>query len=133
MSSQARGSPECGLLPPPLAYKASVSNPDSLSYDEAMAIMGNVERWMEAARKEIASLEKNGTWLEVNASEAKSRILPGTWVFKRKRTPDGEISKYKARYGVRGDLEEGEPFESSCKVGNVLMGSSAAKTENRIA
>ena len=75
-----------------------------------MADTGNVERcWMEAARKEIASLEKNGTWLEVNASEAKSRILPGTWVFKQKRTPDGEISKYKARYCVRGDLEEGEP------------------------
>ena len=64
---------------------------------------------MEAARKEIASLEKNGTWIEVNASIAKSRILPGTWVFRRKRTPDGEISKYKARYCVRGDLEEGEP------------------------
>ena len=86
-----------------------MSDPDSLSYDEAMADTDNVERWMEAARKEIASLEKNGTWLEVNASEAKSRILPGTWVFKRKRTPDGEISKYKARYCVRGDLEEGEP------------------------
>ena len=35
--------------------------------------------------------------------------MPGTWVFRRKRTPDGEISKYKARYCVRGDLEEGEP------------------------
>jgi Reverse transcriptase (RNA-dependent DNA polymerase) len=69
----------------------------------------NVDKWMEAARKEIASLEKNGTWIEVNSSIAKSRILPGTWVFRRKRTPDGEISKYKARYCVRGDLEEGEP------------------------
>ena len=28
--------PECGLLPPPLAYKASVSDPDSLSYDEGI-------------------------------------------------------------------------------------------------
>jgi Reverse transcriptase (RNA-dependent DNA polymerase) len=64
---------------------------------------------MAAAAAEIASLEKNGSWIETQTANAKSRILPGTWVFKRKRTPDGEISKYRARYCVRGDLEEGEP------------------------
>ena len=102
--------PECGLLPPPLALKASPSDPDTLSYDEAMAdTPSNVLKWMEAALKEVISLEKNGTWIEVDSETAKSRILPGTWVFRRKRTPDGEISKYKARYCVRGDLEEGEP------------------------
>ncbi|KAI2513951.1 hypothetical protein MHU86_335 [Fragilaria crotonensis] len=69
----------------------------------------NLSKWMAAAAKEIASLEKNKTWIETEISNAKSRILPGTWVFKRKRTPDGVISKYKARYCVRGDLEEGEP------------------------
>ena len=42
----------------------------------------------------------------MSISEAKTRILPGTWVFRRKRTPDGTISKYKARYCVRGDLQE---------------------------
>jgi hypothetical protein len=57
----------------------------------------------------MASLEKNGTWIEVNMSKAKTRKLLGTWVFRRKRAPDGEISKFKARYCVRGDLEEGEP------------------------
>ena len=39
-------------------------------------------------------------------SEATTRILPGTWVFKRKRTPDGVVFKYKARYCVRGNLQE---------------------------
>ena len=102
--------PECGLLPPPLAFKATPSDPDTLTYDEAMSDKAsNVTKWMEAARKEIESLEKNGTWIEVDASNAKTKILPGTWVFRRKRTPDGEISKYKARYCVRGDLEDGEP------------------------
>jgi len=67
-----------------------------------------MSRWMEAAQKEIASLEEKGTWDEVDQSEAKTKILPGTWVFRRKRTPDGEISKYKARYCVRGDLQEGD-------------------------
>jgi hypothetical protein len=36
-----------------------------------------------AALVEIQSLEKNGTWLIVDKSEAKGRILPGTWVFRR--------------------------------------------------
>jgi Reverse transcriptase (RNA-dependent DNA polymerase) len=71
--------------------------------------IGFVQEWKDAALKEINSLEANGTWVEVSMSEAKTKILPGTWVFRRKRTPDGEISKFKARYCVRGDLEEGEP------------------------
>lgn len=65
-----------------------------------------IAKWMEAANKEIKSLEKTGTWKEVPITDAKTRILPGTWVFRRKRTPDGAISKYKARYCVRGDLQE---------------------------
>ncbi|KAI2510753.1 hypothetical protein MHU86_3701 [Fragilaria crotonensis] len=97
------------FLGPPLALKASLSDPDTLTYDEAMSDEPNLSKWMAAAAKEIASLEKNKTWIETEISNAKSRILPGTWVFKRKRTPDGVISKYKARYCVRGDLEEGEP------------------------
>ncbi|KAI2492300.1 hypothetical protein MHU86_22273 [Fragilaria crotonensis] len=91
------------------SLKASLSDPDTLTYDEAMSDEPNLSKWMAAAAKEIASLEKNKTWIETEISNAKSRILPGTWVFKRKRTPDGVISKYKARYCVRGDLEEGEP------------------------
>ena len=68
-----------------------------------------VTKWMEAAAKEVASLEKNGTWVEVDFDDAKTKVLPGAWVFKRKRSPDGEITKYKARYCVHGDLEDGEP------------------------
>ena len=100
---------EFGLPSPPLALKVSPSDPDTLTYDEAMSDTINLDKWMAAAAAEIASLEKNETWTETETANAKSRILPGTWVFKRKRTPDGEISKYKARYCVRGDLEEGEP------------------------
>ncbi len=74
-----------------------------------MADIEHVTKWMEAAAKEVASLEKNGTWKEVSVLEAKTKILPGTWVFQRKQSPDGEITKYKTRYCVFGDLEEGEP------------------------
>ena len=101
---------EFGLPSPPLALKkVSPSDPDTLSYKEAMSDTSNLDRWMAAAAVEIVSLEKNGTWTETETASAKSRILPCSWVFKRKRTPDGEISKNKARYCVRDDLEEGKP------------------------
>jgi len=34
------------------------------------------------------------------------KIIPGTWVFRIKRNPDGSFKKYKARYCLRGDLED---------------------------
>ena len=55
---------ECGFRGPPLAFKASLSDPDTLSYDEAMADEPNLSKWMAAATKEIASLGKNKTWIE---------------------------------------------------------------------
>jgi hypothetical protein len=71
--------------------------------------MVNVDRelWIEAAKKEIKSLEEHGMWTEVDASEATSRILPSQWVFKRKRTPDGNVKSHKGRMVARGDLEQG--------------------------
>jgi hypothetical protein len=59
-------------------------------------------------QEEISALEMHGTWDEVDISDAQTKILPGTWVLRRKRTPDGEVRKYKARYCCRGDLEEGD-------------------------
>ena len=48
-----------------------------------------------------------GTWKEVKRTSvpAGKKILGGTWVFKRKRNPEGKIIKYKARYCVRGDQQ----------------------------
>ena len=63
-------------------------------------------KWIESAQVEISALVKQGTWIEVPHSDAKTKILPGTWTFRHKRTPDGEIKKYKGRYCVRGDLQE---------------------------
>ena len=101
---------EDGIVLTPTALKAALADPDTLSFDQAMAdTPANVDRWLEAASKEITSLEKNGTWIECSIDEALTKILPGTWVFRLKRSPDGEVIKFKARYCVRGDLEEGEP------------------------
>ena len=88
------------------AYKVrAVKDPDIFTYNEAMNGPDR-QKWCEAAKNEIEELEGKTTWLEVPMSDAKLKIIPGTWVFRVKRTPSGEIKKFKARYCVRGDLEE---------------------------
>jgi hypothetical protein len=83
----------------PAAYKAAACDPDTLTYDQAMAEPDeHRQKWIKAMRIEIQELESRKTWDEVPVSDAKTKIIPGTWVFRHKRTPDGELRKYKARY-----------------------------------
>ena len=96
---------------PSLISKAKTnSDPDLLSFDEAMTDTDQIEQWREApAQKELQSLEKVNTWTEVPIHTVKHHtVLPGTWVFKCKRIPDNTIKKHKARYCVQGDLQQGE-------------------------
>ena len=84
----------------------AVKDSDTLSYHEAMA-SSHESNWMDASQKEILGLESKGTWEEVSTmSDARAKIIPGTWVFCIKRSPAGEIKKFKAQFCVRGDLEE---------------------------
>ena len=101
-------------LPAPCAYAASASDTDTLTYDQAMR---DVERnkWIKAMQAEIEQLEAKGTWDEVPRSDATTKILPSIWVFRRKRSPDGTILKYKARFCVQGQHQEGE-FETFAPV-----------------
>ena len=92
------------------AFGASSSDPDTLRYDEAMRDTDALE-WRESMHKEITSLIKQGTWEIVSKSSATTKILPGTWTLRRKRHPDGRIKSLKARWCVRGDLQE--PMENT--------------------
>ena len=74
------------------------------------------QEWIAAALKEIRALEEKGTWKEVDISEAQTKILPGTWVGRVKRRPDGSILKRKMRYAVRGDLDTRENLETHSHV-----------------
>ena len=90
------------------------ANPDLFGYDEAM----NSEHrssWIQSAIKEITQLERLDCWEEVPIEAATTKVLPGTWVFKVKRSPDGTFKKFKARYCIRGDLQEGD-FETYAPV-----------------
>ena len=81
-------------------YKAAASDPDTLTFDQAMADTERIEQWKAAAAKEIQGLVDNGTWIKEDIALATSKSLPGTWVFCLKRFPDGSINKFKARYCV---------------------------------
>jgi hypothetical protein len=84
---------------------AAASDPDTLTYEQAMK-GGDADDFRESARQELRDLMEAKTWKVVNKCQARSRILPGIWVFKRKRSPGtGEIKQYKGRYTVRGDLQ----------------------------
>ena len=76
--------------------KAAASDPDTLTYDVILQD-SELEEWKRAATNEIASLEKKGTWEEVPIDQARGTVLPGTWVFRRKRAPMGHVIKHKAR------------------------------------
>jgi hypothetical protein len=68
---------------------------DTYKYHEAI-LQPDWELFQESATKEIRTLESMGTWEEIMRSEVKSdkRVLGGTWVFKRKRAPDGKVIKH---------------------------------------
>mgnify|MGYP003546497441 FL=1 len=86
------------------AYVASASDPDTLTYDQAIRDV-DAEEWKVQMNKEITSLIAQGTWEVVRRSDARTQILPGTWTLRRKRNPDGTLKGLKARWCVRGDLQ----------------------------
>ena len=93
-------------------YKSKAkSDPDTLNWDQAMTSPYR-EEFLKAADEEIAALEKQGTWIEDLIDNAQRKVVPSQWVFRIKRTPDGEVKKFKARLVLRGDLQEydGETF-----------------------
>jgi hypothetical protein len=63
------------------------------------------EQYLEVMKKEIQTLIAQKTWKKVPRSES-TRVIKSTWVFKLKRLPDGSASKFKARYYVRGDMQQ---------------------------
>ena len=76
----------------PISLLIWTSEKDDLMWAEAR-VSGEFEVFKKAAREEIASLEKKGSWVVVKRSSVKSNILPSTWASKRKRYLDGRIRK----------------------------------------
>lgn len=67
------------------------------------------ELWYQAMDDELNALFDKNTFIKVDRSVATSKnaeIVGTTWVFRRKRKPDGTVTKLKARLVVRGDQQK---------------------------
>lgn len=75
----------------------------------ARAMQGpNAAEWARAIEEELDQLEKNNTWELVHKSNVQPgyRPLGGKWVYKIKRDIDGNIARSKARWVVKGYLQQ---------------------------
>ena len=95
----------------PLAFSAKVSANDSPTLQEILRLPEGKEKagWFDAMNAELDELMFKKTFNLVPRSTAASRgkdIIPVMWVFRRKRKPDGTVTKLKARLVVRGDRQD---------------------------
>ena len=88
-----------------LVSSFDVSEPGT--YEAAMLGFLAIE-WSKALHEEYDSLMANDTWELVKVGEVKPGhiVLSGKWVFKLKRGIDGNITRFKARWVVKGYLKQ---------------------------
>jgi hypothetical protein len=73
------------------------------------AISGPFKKeWMKSIQEELDGIEEKGTWQEVPAETMSpgQRPLGSKWVFKVKRGPSGEITRFKSRLVVKGYMQK---------------------------
>lgn len=89
--------------PQTFAFVTQFDLVEPATYDHAMNGQ-YAEEWTNAIIEEYNSLIENGTWIEVPTSEIPvgQKALDGKWIFKLKRGPNGEITRFKARWVVKG-------------------------------
>jgi Reverse transcriptase (RNA-dependent DNA polymerase)/gag-polypeptide of LTR copia-type len=61
--------------------------------------------WKLAAKEEYASLQENGTWKLVDRPKDR-KVLQGKWVWRLKRGSQNQVIRHKARYVIRGDMQQ---------------------------
>ena len=68
----------------------------------------NASQWVQAMTEKLDQLHKNDTWTLVpkDKIEPGHRLLERKWVYKVKRDVDGNIAKFKARWVVKGYLQQ---------------------------
>eukprot|EP00977_Amphora_coffeiformis_P023186 scaffold12381_cov86-Amphora_coffeaeformis.AAC.2 len=93
----------------PFAFSAKLQSEDFPTYSDILC-MEPIERakWLQAMDQEINDLLDRNTFELVPRSEPNSKneqVIKSMWAFRCKRKPNGEISRYKVRLVVRGDLQ----------------------------
>ena len=65
---------------------------------------------LDSMDEEIQALFKTGACEFADRADVlkeQKEIVKSTWVFRKKRKPSGEVTRYKSRLCVRGDLQKG--------------------------
>lgn len=78
---------------------------DHPTYNQAMN-SAHADDWYQACLKELDTLENEMKAWELVKREPWMRVLPSTWALRVKRRPDLDIKSLKARFCVRGDLQQ---------------------------
>ena len=84
----------------PRSYCAANDSPDSA-------------KWREAVLRELNSRLENQTW-EIVQPPKGAKVLEGRWVYTVKTDQDRHITRFKARWVVRGDSQHyGEDYDQT--------------------
>lgn len=93
--------------PATFAFVSSFDVAEPASYEAAMSGSYAAE-WSKAAHEKYDSLIANDTWELVKVEDVKPGhiVLSGKWVFRLKRGVEGTIIRFKARWVVKGFLQQ---------------------------
>ena len=94
----------------PFAFAAKVQSEDFPSYHDILRMTGEERRkWIESMDVEMSDLTERNAYELVSREEVLKQghnIVKSMWAFRRKRRPDGSVSRYKSRLVVRGDQQK---------------------------
>ena len=88
-------------------YTTDIAANDSFTFRNAMKQEDKMS-FVAAMEKEIADHEAGNHWSVVHRDTLPNRARPikAIWSFKRKRKPDGELLKHKARLCAHGGMQK---------------------------
>ena len=91
-------------LPTEEEARIAVAVSEPANYEDAVSPSNpHLYQWREAIAKELESLDKNGTWEEVEELPSpETNVVDSKWVFKVKYQENGEPGEFKARLVARG-------------------------------
>jgi len=96
----------------PFSLAAKMDSEDYPTFKEILR-MDPEERskWFDSMDEELGTLFESGACEFVDRQDVlkkKKEIIKTTWAFRKKRKPSGEVTRYKSRLCVRGDLQKAQ-------------------------
>ena len=90
-----------------LFYATNISTNESFMFRNAMKQDDKLD-FVDAMEKEISDHKRGKRWSIVHRDTLPNRERPikSIWSFKRKRKPDGELLKHKARLCAHGSMQQ---------------------------